>query len=117
MEANQLFSTQAFRQGDRAVIELRSDVPQAFLGDLTRLRQIVNNLVGNAVKFTSKGGVHIHLSLDAGEAAAADGKQWVRIEVVDSGPGIAEDRLDQRSSRSPRPTTAWRASPAAADSA
>src|SRR6185295_2698669 len=39
--------------------------------------------------------LHIHLSLDAGEAAAADGKQWVRIEVVDSGPGIAEDRLDQ----------------------
>jgi two-component system sensor histidine kinase BarA len=95
MEANQLFSTQAFAKGIELSSSCDADVPQTFLGDLTRLRQIVNNLVGNAVKFTSKGGVHIHLSLDAGEPAAADGKQWVRIEVVDSGPGIAEDRLDQ----------------------
>jgi signal transduction histidine kinase/ActR/RegA family two-component response regulator len=95
MEANQLFSTQAFGKGIELSSSCDDDVPQSFLGDLTRLRQIVNNLVGNAVKFTSKGGVHIHLSLAVGEPAAADGKQWVRIEVVDSGPGIAEDRLDQ----------------------
>ena len=95
MEANQLFSTQAFAKGIELSSSCNADVPQTFLGDLTRLRQIVNNLVGNAVKFTSKGGVHIHLSLDAGEPPAAGGKQWVRIEVVDSGPGIPEDRLDQ----------------------
>jgi two-component system, NarL family, sensor histidine kinase BarA len=95
MEANQLFSTQAFGKGIELSSSCDADVPQTFLGDLTRLRQIVNNLVGNAVKFTSRGGVHIHLSLDAGERAAAGGRQWVRIEVVDSGPGIPEDRLDR----------------------
>ena len=95
-EANELFSMQAFAKGIELSSSCNPDVPQSFVGDATRLKQIVNNLVGNAVKFTHKGGVHIHLSLDPVEerrVAAMEGKRWVRIDVVDSGPGIPDARL------------------------
>jgi signal transduction histidine kinase/streptogramin lyase len=75
------------------VCEQRSepDVPRAVLGDLRRIRQVLLNLVNNAVKFTSVGGVGLRLRCDAGGMLA--------FEVRDSGPGIADDlrrRLFQR---------------------
>jgi two-component system sensor histidine kinase BarA len=51
--------------------------------------------VSNAVKFTERGGVHIHLSMDPHEDCGRVtqlGKRWVRIEVPDSGPGIPESQ-------------------------
>jgi len=92
-ESNELYSTQAFAKGIEISSSCNPDVPESFLGDPLRLRQVVNNLVSNAVKFTERGGVHIHLSMDAQEERARDmhaGKRWVRIDVVDSGPGIPE---------------------------
>jgi signal transduction histidine kinase/CheY-like chemotaxis protein/HPt (histidine-containing phosphotransfer) domain-containing protein len=58
-----------------------------FRGDPTRLRQVVLNLVGNAIKFTDNGGVTIEVTLQpaVGETAAC-----VRVEVSDTGPGIPE---------------------------
>jgi two-component system sensor histidine kinase BarA len=94
-EANELFSMQAFAKGVELSSSCNPDVPQTVFGDALRLRQIVDNLVSNAVKFTDKGGVHVHLSADPpGGATAGDpGVRTLRIEVVDSGPGIAPDRL------------------------
>ena len=94
-EANELFSVQAYGKGIELSSSCNPDVPQTFLGDPNRLRQIVNNLVSNAVKFTAKGGVHIHLSLegvDPRDAALPDGQRLVRIEVVDSGPGLSPEQ-------------------------
>jgi len=94
-EANELFSVQAYGKGIELSSSCNPDVPQTFLGDPIRLRQIVNNLVSNAVKFTSKGGVHIHLSVegvDPREPPLASGRRLVRIEVVDSGPGITPEQ-------------------------
>ena len=55
--------------------------------DPTRLRQVLLNLLGNAVKFTARGAVSLHI------VPSASGKAGVRIEVVDTGPGIpAEHR-------------------------
>ncbi len=60
-------------------------MPKKVLGDADRVRQILINLVGNAVKFTEAGGIGVRLGLDGGD---------VRIVVEDTGPGIAADRLD-----------------------
>ena len=61
------------------------DMPKTVLGDADRVRQILINLVGNAVKFTETGGVGVRLDREDGA---------VRIVVEDTGPGIHADRLD-----------------------
>jgi len=57
------------------------------LGDSTRLRQILINLIGNAIKFTEKGSVTIRV------ASIADVPNGVSISVVDTGIGIAQDKI------------------------
>ena len=61
------------------------EVSGSFCGDPSRLRQVLLNLIGNAVKFTERGGVALQVS--AGEAS-----DRVRFEVVDTGIGVAEER-------------------------
>jgi len=73
------------------VLHLHVDpaIPTALLGDPVRLRQILFNLAGNAVKFTERG----HVGLYARRVGAPDaGPVGVRVEVVDTGIGIPEDR-------------------------
>ena len=75
-------------------------LPEAVLGDATRLRQIVGNFVSNAIKFTERGGVHIEASSQGGER--------VRMAVRDTGIGIAADaqtRLFQPFSQADESTT------------
>ncbi len=62
-----------------------------FMGDPVRLRQVIMNLVGNALKFTSQGGVHIDIDC---APSHLDGVLDVRIDVVDTGIGIAPDVVD-----------------------
>lgn len=60
-------------------------------GDTLRMRQILNNLLGNAVKFTRLGGI----TLDVSAAPVADGERTaLRIAVTDTGPGIPADRQE-----------------------
>jgi PAS domain S-box-containing protein len=59
-------------------------------GDGPRLRQVLLNLISNALKFTTDGGVRVHLA----QAPAADGMIALRIAVVDTGIGIPADKLD-----------------------
>jgi signal transduction histidine kinase/DNA-binding response OmpR family regulator len=58
------------------------------LGDVTRVRQILFNLLGNAVKFTERGSVHV----EAGTGSLGEGRQRVTLVVTDSGIGIDPDR-------------------------
>ncbi len=67
------------------------DIPVLLRGDPGRLRQIILNLLGNAIKFTHEG--HILLAVSATEDAA--GATLLRLEVSDSGIGIPADRIDR----------------------
>lgn len=71
---------QASRKGLQLVCDLPETLPGRRLGDQKRLRQVLLNLLGNAVKFTQNGSVRLTVS----EADSAR----VRIEVVDTGPGL-----------------------------
>jgi signal transduction histidine kinase/DNA-binding response OmpR family regulator/HPt (histidine-containing phosphotransfer) domain-containing protein len=78
-------------KGIELVVNVGIDVPITARGDPGRLRQIVMNLIGNAIKFTHEG----HVVLDTTGALDERGRLTLRIEVTDTGIGIPADRLDR----------------------
>ncbi len=83
-----LLSARADQRGLRLRLELAPNVPLGWLGDAGRLRQVLLNLIGNALKFTPSGEVLVH--------ARSEGEPVPRLllEVRDTGIGIPPDRLD-----------------------
>ena len=81
-----LFTLRAADKGLQFSFHLRLPRPCWVHGDAARLRQVLNNLLGNAVKFTRRGGI----TLEAGPGAQPD---RVRLEVRDSGVGVSADEL------------------------
>ncbi len=89
---NEVLSIENYEAGEKGIglhFHQEGVIPEALLGDPVRLKQILLNLVGNALKFTDEGAVSLHLS--ANEA----GKNTVRLGVVveDSGIGMSERDL------------------------
>ncbi|MBW8846281.1 MAG: response regulator [Burkholderiales bacterium] len=86
-----LFQPQAEAKGVTLVLDLADELPPLLLGDAARLRQIVNNLVSNAIKFTAEG--QVRLAARCADAAA----QPVTLEfaIEDSGIGIPADALSR----------------------
>jgi len=96
-------SLRAHDRGLELVYSIAPDVPDALIGDPVRLRQVLLNLVGNAIKFTEKGEVVVAVT---GEPAAAFGTDttpttaqdnaavMLRFEVRDTGIGIPADKLE-----------------------
>jgi two-component system sensor histidine kinase/response regulator len=82
---------QAAAKGLELVVDCAADVPFVISGDPGRIRQIILNLVGNAIKFTHEGHVALRISSHADD----DGRMLMQIEVVDTGIGIPADRLDR----------------------
>ncbi len=78
----------ATAKGITVVAEIAPEVPDAVMSDPTRLKQVVLNLAGNAVKFTERGGVAIRVGV-----ATHDKRRRLRIEVRDSGTGIEPEKL------------------------
>jgi signal transduction histidine kinase len=84
--AVRLLETRAREKGLALRFAWPEDAPRAVVGDPTRLRQVLLNLAGNAIKFTDQGEVEIRVA-----AWAVDGDQMrLRIAVADTGPGISE---------------------------
>jgi two-component system sensor histidine kinase/response regulator len=87
-----LLGSRAYSKGIELGYTADADVPIQVRGDPTRLRQILLNLVGNAIKFTTSGHVCLRIS---GGSASPDGSVGLRIAVEDTGIGIPADRIDQ----------------------
>jgi len=83
-EIVELLAPTAQRKGLEIAASIAADVPALGIGDSLRLRQALTNLAGNAVKFTSRGGV--------GVAVHTAEEGVLGFEVVDTGPGVPEDR-------------------------
>jgi len=84
-EVVELMRLRAQEKGLTLVLDQSSQFPRHIKGDEARLRQILVNLVGNAVKFTDRGGVTIRLGVEN------NAHQYLTIEVEDTGPGIASE--------------------------
>lgn len=80
--------------GDKAVeidVDIHPDLPESVLGDPLRLRQIMTNLISNAIKFTARGRIQAQLKLLAEEP----GRVHCQLSVSDTGVGIDASRLQQ----------------------
>jgi two-component system, sensor histidine kinase and response regulator len=86
-ESLEAFTLQAQAKGLDLGCIFERDVPRRVIGDPTRLRQVLANVVGNAVKYTDRGFV----ALEVGTAKGARGR--LRFRVRDSGPGVANELL------------------------
>ena len=83
-----IIALRAHQKGLELLCNVDGDVPDALVGDASRLRQIVINLVGNAVKFTDKGEVAVEVSREL----ADDDAVHLHVRVSDSGIGIPKDK-------------------------
>ncbi len=84
----ELHAGQAMRKGIECIADLPPDLPERVRGDPTRLRQVLSNLLGNAVKFTEQGEIRLSARVvDEGEDRCR-----LRFEVCDTGIGIEEDK-------------------------
>ncbi len=88
----ELLSPKAFEKSLEIIAEVEPQVPLRLSGDETRIRQVLINLAGNAVKFTETGGVILRARLDS--YSYTDDKAHIVIEVVDTGIGIATDAIE-----------------------
>jgi two-component system sensor histidine kinase/response regulator len=88
-EAVDLLAVHARQKGLRCDIEVAPDVPEVVQGDPHRLRQVIVNLVGNAVKFTERGWVRV--TVTAG-AAPDDGGRVLHVAIADTGIGVPADK-------------------------
>ncbi len=84
----QVLAVPAFQKGLELICRVRPDVPEEVLGDPGRLRQVLVNLIGNAIKFTEQGEVLVDVSL---EQSRADGTE-LHFAVHDTGVGIPPER-------------------------
>ena len=87
-----LFKPQLLNKGIEVSYSLSKQIPSMVLGDYYKIRQVLTNLVGNAIKFTNEGKVHIKVSKIK---STEDSKVGLKFEVKDSGIGIDEKDLDK----------------------
>lgn len=86
---NDVLGIRAREKGLEYVWLLEPNVPTQLVGDPGRLRQVIINLIGNAIKFTPKGSVDLQISL----VSQTDNEAIIRFDIRDTGIGISDDKL------------------------
>lgn len=97
-ESLNLFRAEAAEKGLDLVLQMHPEIPNTILGDCLRLRQILLNLLSNAMKFTERGQITVTAQLMAGTepaTAAPRNRCWIQFAVQDTGIGIAPDRIER----------------------
>lgn len=89
-QASALFTVTVLKKGLELSTEIDPDVPRVLLADSGRLKQVLINLLGNAVKFTERGQIKLRVQ----KLWAKDGKVSLKFSVSDTGIGIPEDKRE-----------------------
>ena len=90
-EVMNLFSSRAYEKNLELLYSVENNEVFQLIGDVTRLRQVIVNLIGNAIKFTEQGEVLVHVK-NLGQKGQ---KIHLQISVTDTGIGIPEEKLDK----------------------
>ena len=88
-DSARVLAIEAHRKGIELTVDVAREIPQRVVGDPIRLRQILINLIGNAVKFTERGSVYVHVQLEK----LNERSLVARFSVSDTGIGIPPDRI------------------------
>ncbi|MFK0525610.1 response regulator [Paenibacillus illinoisensis] len=86
-----LFAVEAGKKNLELDYFLEDSVPALVYGDMARLRQVLMNLIANAIKFTDQGGVYLIVSVNEEK----DGRMTLEFAVKDTGIGISSDKVDR----------------------
>ena len=86
-----ILGLKASEKGIKMIADVHPDVPHYVLGDETRITQVMMNLAGNAIKFTEKGSVTIHVGVEYREA----NEYALKFSIRDTGIGIPADKIDK----------------------
>lgn len=89
-EVLDIFAEKAAKNGIDLIYQIDANVPAHIIGDRLRLRQVLMNLVSNAIKFTQKGEVFVHVELESVHGQDTE----LSFKVKDTGIGIPADKLD-----------------------
>ncbi len=90
-ETAELLSSRTREKGVDLIVRFAPETPSRVIGDPGRIRQVLINLAGNAIKFTTRGHVFLNVECESQDADQA----MVRFSVEDTGIGIPEDKLDR----------------------
>ncbi len=91
-EVIEAFRSNAQAKGLSLFSMISESVPDSVVGDETRLRQVLSNIVGNAIKFTEEGRVGVFVS---SEGTAPEEAEELHFEVMDTGMGMSEDQIER----------------------
>ncbi|RQD71821.1 MAG: response regulator [Tindallia sp. MSAO_Bac2] len=91
-EVVRLHQITSVQKGIFLTMRKEKNLPEYLIGDQFKLKQILGNLVGNAVKFTEKG--YVHLLAKKAEEEIKDGRLQIQFQVKDTGIGIPPDKID-----------------------
>jgi CheY-like chemotaxis protein/anti-sigma regulatory factor (Ser/Thr protein kinase) len=89
----EIFKVKAHEKDLSLTFERAVDLPQYIVADANRLRQVLMNLLGNAVKFTQKGGVTLRVEASPQSSPSWRGMVNIHFKVEDTGPGIASEEI------------------------